>query len=227
MNGGGEACPHDDHSREADPGRCERISKRNHRVLLPSSGQRLRGRPCGPDGRGALDLARQQRARTPSHPAITACVRIKSAQDAFADMLAIQQICVDDFAAAICIGTSIVPSKAGGPHDAPTLANAMLAAGKPVAVYSQRRRSPSYPCRQRFVDRWLVEGRAPSSRPVADPPYGTARSTPWPLEKHSAHGRQPSDSRSTQMPLADLTSAMTALKKLCSTPSKGANHVHE
>jgi len=56
------------------------------------------------------------------------------AQDAFADMLALQQVCVDDFAAAICIGTSIVPSKAGGPPDPSTLANAMLAAGKPVAV---------------------------------------------------------------------------------------------
>src|SRR5580700_721184 len=56
------------------------------------------------------------------------------AQDAFADMLPLQQVCIDDFAAAICIGTSIVPSTAGGPHDASTLANAMLAAGKPVAL---------------------------------------------------------------------------------------------
>jgi len=56
------------------------------------------------------------------------------AQDAFADMLALQQVCIDDFAAAICIGTSIVPLTAGGPHDASTLANAMLAAGKPVAL---------------------------------------------------------------------------------------------
>jgi putative intracellular protease/amidase len=72
-----------------------------------------------------------QDALSPSHHRLR---EDQAAQDAFADMLAIQQICVDDFAAAICIGTSIVPSKAGGPHDAPTLANAMLAAGKPVAV---------------------------------------------------------------------------------------------
>jgi hypothetical protein len=56
------------------------------------------------------------------------------AQDAFADMLTLQQICVDDFAAAICIGASIVSPTAGGPHHASKLANAMLAAGKPVVA---------------------------------------------------------------------------------------------
>jgi hypothetical protein len=56
------------------------------------------------------------------------------AQDAFADMLTLQQLCVDDFAAAICIGTSIVSPVAGEPHHALKVANAMLAAGKPVAA---------------------------------------------------------------------------------------------
>ncbi|SEC49817.1 hypothetical protein SAMN05519104_1494 [Rhizobiales bacterium GAS188] len=72
-----------------------------------------------------------QEALSPSHHRLR---EDQAAQDAFADMLALQQVRIDDFAAAICIGTSIAPSMAGEPHDASTLANAMLAAGKPVAL---------------------------------------------------------------------------------------------
>jgi hypothetical protein len=72
-----------------------------------------------------------QDALSPSHNRLR---EDQAAQDAFADMLALRRVRIDDFAAAICIGTSIAPSMAGEPHDASTLANAMLAAGKPVAL---------------------------------------------------------------------------------------------
>jgi hypothetical protein len=85
---------------------------------------------------------------------------------------------------------SIVSPAAGGPHHASKLANAMLAAGKPVVAIASADISPSRPRQRGFVDRQLLEGCASSSHSRPDRPDSIARSTPWRIgrETRSAHG---------------------------------------
>jgi hypothetical protein len=58
----------------------------------------------------------------------------QNAHDAFADTLSLDQVFVDDFQAAFCVGEVASLRQPGSGDRAPSIVTEMLAAGKPVAV---------------------------------------------------------------------------------------------